>query len=62
MVTRSGNAAHLCDSATGKPLGPPLQNGPEIDTDLARVLDAWPALPAAIRAGILAMIEAARSS
>src|SRR5262249_51830138 len=32
-----------------------LQNCP----DLARVVAAWPALPAAIRAGILAMIEAA---
>jgi len=26
--------------------------------DLARVLTAWPTLPAAIRAGILAMVEA----
>jgi len=26
--------------------------------DLARVIDAWPVLPAALRAGILAMIDA----
>lgn len=29
------------------------------DADLARIVDAWPALPAAIKAGILAMIQAA---
>jgi len=28
--------------------------------DLARLIDAWPTLPAALRAGILAMIDAAR--
>ena len=32
----------------------------EIDPELQRVLDAWPNLPAAIRCGILAMIDAAR--
>ena len=36
------------------------QKRPEIDTNLQRVLDAWPALPEALRAGILAMIDAAR--
>jgi hypothetical protein len=35
-------------------------NGPEIDADLGRLIDAWPTLPAAIRAGILAMIDAAK--
>jgi hypothetical protein len=29
------------------------------DRDLATIVDAWPALPEAIRAGILAMIKAA---
>jgi hypothetical protein len=33
---------------------------PKIDPDLQRVLDAWPTLPEALRAGILAMIGAAR--
>jgi hypothetical protein len=33
-----------------------------LDSDLTRILDAWPTLPPAIRAGILAMIEAARNS
>jgi hypothetical protein len=29
--------------------------------DLARVIDAWPMLPAALRAGILAMIDVTRT-
>jgi hypothetical protein len=29
------------------------------DADLAAVVDAWPELPEAIRAGILAMVKAA---
>jgi hypothetical protein len=29
------------------------------DPDLARVVEAWPALPEAIRAGIVAMVRAA---
>ena len=33
----------------------------ELDADLQRVLDAWPTLPEALRAGILAMIDAART-
>jgi hypothetical protein len=30
------------------------------DPDLSRVFDAWPNLPAAIKAGIMAMIDATR--
>jgi hypothetical protein len=29
--------------------------------ELERMLEAWPTLPAALKAGILAMIEAART-
>jgi len=29
-----------------------------VDPDLAAVVDAWPTLPAAIKAGILAMVRA----
>jgi len=32
-----------------------------IDPDLAAVVDAWPDLPEALKAGILAMVKAARS-
>jgi hypothetical protein len=31
-----------------------------MDPELAAVVDAWPALPAAIKAGILAMVRAAK--
>jgi hypothetical protein len=31
----------------------------QTDPDLARIVDAWPALPDPIKAGIMAMIEAA---
>lgn len=34
------------------------QNAP-LDPDLAAVVDAWPKLPEAIKAGILAMVKAA---
>jgi hypothetical protein len=33
----------------------------EVDTDLAALVVAWPNLPEAIKAGILAMIRASRS-
>lgn len=33
---------------------------PSLPPDLAGVVDAWPSLPPAIRAGILAMIQAAK--
>jgi hypothetical protein len=32
---------------------------PNIDPDLAALIDTWPKLPEAIRAGILAMVRAA---
>ena len=31
----------------------------QTDLDLARIVDAWPMLPEAVRAGILAMVKAA---
>jgi hypothetical protein len=41
-------------------LAPSLLNDTcQTDPDLARIVDAWPSLPDAIRAGILAMVEAA---
>ena len=48
--------SHVC------PQAPAVQTAVEtkLDAERQRVLDAWPALPAALRAGILAMIDAAR--
>jgi hypothetical protein len=37
----------------------PLAQDSQIDPDLARLIDAWPTLPEAIRTGILAMVTAA---
>jgi hypothetical protein len=34
------------------------RNAPAIDADLARIVQAWPALPAAIRRAVVAMIGA----
>ena len=33
---------------------------PPIDADLQTIIDVWPVLPHAIKAGILAIVEAAR--
>jgi len=37
------------------------ENDIEIDTELAQVVEAWPALPQPLKQGILAMIQAADS-
>jgi hypothetical protein len=34
----------------------------QTDPDLARIVDAWPTLPEAVRAGIAAMVKAASGS
>lgn len=34
-------------------------SGPPTDPELARVVEAWPRLPGALRAGILAMVASA---
>jgi hypothetical protein len=39
---------------------PPI-SAPLADPDLAAVVDAWPALPEAIKAGILAMVKVAKT-
>jgi hypothetical protein len=48
-----------CDTDTSRARST-ISSKNDIDADLQRVLDAWPSMPAAIRAGILAMIDAAR--
>jgi hypothetical protein len=34
----------------------------QLDPDLTAILDAWPTLPDALKAGIVAMVKAARNS
>jgi hypothetical protein len=43
----------------GVPRPPGADSGPEFPPDLSLVVDAWDHLPAAIKAGILAMVQAA---
>jgi hypothetical protein len=42
----------LSNDSTGR------STGSELDADLERVVDAWPTLPDALKAGILAMVVA----
>ena len=53
--TRKNDDSEAQGSAAGSA---PSENQP-IPADLQAVIDAWPALPEAIQAGILAMIRAA---
>jgi hypothetical protein len=54
--TTCGNNANLFDARLRE-----SANFESLDADLRRLLDAWPTLPTVIRAGILAMINAAGS-
>jgi len=45
---------------SGAPDAPKPANTRTLCPDLVEVVNAWPALPPAIRAGILAMIQAAK--
>ena len=59
-VCVSGGAksdAHSAPSAPNSPGNPPT---PPTDPELAAIAAAWPDLPPAIRAGIVAMVKAAR--
>jgi hypothetical protein len=49
---------HVCDQGGAKS-GARIARAGISDPDLATVLAAWPALPQAIKAGILAMVGAA---
>jgi hypothetical protein len=47
-------------NASGAECGALCAHSPPFDPDLAAVADAWPELPAAIKAGILALIGATK--
>ena len=53
----TGKDAHFREGAA--PGAALIAENAPIDADLTRVIAVWPSLPAAIRAGVLAMIEAA---
>jgi hypothetical protein len=55
----SNKTVRLGDDATSAPTGR-ADSKVEIDAELQCVLETWPALPAALKAGIMAMIDAAR--
>ena len=40
----------------------PVEKPPAGDPDLAQVITAWPTLPDAVKAGIVAMVKAAKDS
>jgi len=52
-----------CGSTANGRSSDKLDDKPRItDPDLARVIDAWPHLPEPVKAGIVAMIQAARDA
>ena len=56
--TAQAKAAMSLTETTSLPLAHSLAREPQIDPDLARLIEAWPTLPEALRAGILAMVAA----
>jgi hypothetical protein len=59
-VSRKGKIHKKVTATPEIPLAHSLAREPPIDPELARLIDAWPTLPGAIRMGILGMIEAAK--
>ncbi len=55
----SNESVRFCDDAISAPTSR-ADNDNKIDPDLALLIDAWPTLPAALKTGIVAMIEAAQ--
>ncbi len=64
LKARSATAeeANACDGTPATPSSTPSSRdgNPPVDADLRRLIDAWPELPAVVRAGILAMVEAVK--
>ena len=55
--TSVANAAS-CNAERSAPSSSP-SSSEEMDCDLTALVDAWPALPAAVKAGIVAMVKVA---
>ena len=52
------NGLRLPPDPVGLPLAIDVRQSEPLDTDLAVIVDAWPSLPDAVKAGILAMVRA----
>ena len=59
VTKRKGNELRDVEDVSGAESGAVGAEKALIDADLAAVIDAWPNLPEAIRAGIVAMVRAA---
>ena len=53
---------HTSPDSGGAESGAESPNSGQFDVDLQRVIDAWPALPQAVKAGVLAMVQAAQDA
>ena len=60
MSQRADPGKHGENGVPGEPASKSPAVAAEIPQDLQDIIDAWPSLPDAIRAGILAMVKAAR--
>jgi hypothetical protein len=47
------------ENGVGAETGAVTENLPPVDADLVALVNAWPTLPAALKAGIVAMVRAA---
>ena len=56
------NTSKPCNAHTSSSPSSCAQERSKTDPDLAKLIDAWPTLPEPVKAGIRAMVEAARSS
>jgi hypothetical protein len=67
-ATDAGRCTNGCTSNGENANAAPLDGRPEVDTaapldaDLVAIVEAWPTLPVAVKAGMLAMVAAAKVS
>ncbi len=58
VTNETDNTSESAGSALAGPLAGTTRKSDSIDPELQRIVDAWPELPTAVRAGILAMVLA----
>ncbi|HLN30752.1 MAG TPA: hypothetical protein VK395_23640 [Gemmataceae bacterium] len=58
VTSRKARASNQVKENGPKPLAQTLARDSQDDSDLAWLMDAWPSLPANVRAAILALAEA----